>query len=84
VLIERLSDTVAVTTPIFVGQSKPPVCEHEWRDCSAPTGKNVSDILLDLERCCKCDGTRARITAISKERMDEVLHGQVQDPGGRS
>ena len=69
----RLSSTVAVTTPIYIGVTEPPDCLHLWDDVPYTEAFHADKaITLTMQKCESCGGTRTKIVG-SRESLDKVL-----------
>ena len=73
---ERISETVAVTTPVYVGHS-PDVataatCEHPgWIDTKSSPGP--AGTTMTIQRCRECIAVRCRIEAPTAAALDLAL-----------
>ena len=76
-LTYKISDTVAVTSPVYIDVTEPPDCTHLWNDIpftiSSYSPKRVT---LVMQSCEHCHGKRTKIVAATAADLDAAIGGK--------
>lgn len=71
----KTNDTLAVSTPLYIGASSDVelaiVCEHDWVDTSPAVP--FLNCMTGFEQCRHCVATRYKVTAETPELLDQFL-----------